>query len=257
MDAEEYIFTMNTAVGPFTFSAEAVLTDSAATISEAAQDMPAEPSARAASDDRAPVDAWSSADEALPHSAAMDGEGTVTGHSEEERTTEAQAESTQGTHSAPHAEEAEGHSEPHGSDKGRAAIHRLQGRQTWRPRGQRRSFGRLCKGQAAAGGCAGDRNASAATTAKKKWQQEQLVKEKQREAREAERQMRATKERIRAQRRKHREAKRQQKRENEMKSAKVQIIKDTTKIRKWNKQARRQLVKMSPEMIQRLYGVRL
>ncbi|CDJ50034.1 hypothetical protein, conserved [Eimeria brunetti] len=131
-------------------------------------------------------------------------------------------------------------------------IPRLMGRQTWRPRGQRLSFGRLCKGSAAPGGCTGD-----STAAKKRWEQQQQQKAKQREAREIEKQMRAVKEKIRLQRRKQREAKRQRKKENEMKSAKVQIIKDTTKIRRWNKRARRQLVKMSPEVIKQLYGVQL
>ncbi|CDI87233.1 hypothetical protein, conserved [Eimeria praecox] len=131
-------------------------------------------------------------------------------------------------------------------------VPRLMGRQTWRPRGQRLSFGRLCKGQSAPGGCVGD-----STAAKKRWEQQQQQKEKQREARDAEKQARAVKEKVRLQRRKQREAKRQRKKENEMKSAKVQVIKDTTKIRKWNKQARRQLVKMSPEMIRQLYGVQL
>ena len=131
-------------------------------------------------------------------------------------------------------------------------IPRLMGRQMWRPRGQRLSFGRLCKGNAASGGCVGD-----SAAAKKRWEQHQQQKEKQREARDFEKQARAIKEKVRVQRRKQREAKRQRKKENEMKSAKVQVIKDTTKIRKWNKQARRQLVKMSPEMIRQLYGVQL
>lgn len=248
---------MNSAVDLSSTSAAApVPAGSAAAIPEAAEDMPAEPSAGAVQKDVAPGDVSSSADEPLPHSAAIDAEGAVAGEPEEEGTA-VQAESPEEAQSAPEAGEAEGPSVPHGSNKGSAAIFRLQGRQTWRPRGQRRSFGRLCKGKAAAGGCAGDGSASAATAAKRKWQQEQLVKEKQRDARQAERQARATKERIRAQRRKQREAKRQRKKENEMKSAKVQVIKDTTKVRKWNKQARRQLVKMSPEMIRQLYGVQL
>lgn len=153
--------------------------------------------------------------------------------------------------------EAEEAAHPKDTSTGGVSIPRLRGRQAWRPRGQRRSFGRLCKGTAAAGGCSGDGDASAAAAAKRKWTQEQQRKEKQRAAREAERQARAAKENIRVQRRKQREARRQQKKENEMKSAKVQVIKDTTKIRKWSKQARRQLVKMSPEMIRQLYGVQL
>ncbi|KAL8424771.1 hypothetical protein Efla_001360 [Eimeria flavescens] len=136
-------------------------------------------------------------------------------------------------------------------------IPRLQGRQAWRPRGQRRSFGRLCKGKAAAGGCAGDGSSSAAAAAKRKWQQQQQQKQQQQQAREAEKQARAVKEAVRVQRRQQREAKRQRKKENELKSSKVQVVRDTTKIRKWNKQARRQLVKMSPEMIRQLYGVQL
>ncbi|KAL8272470.1 hypothetical protein Esti_003593 [Eimeria stiedai] len=132
-------------------------------------------------------------------------------------------------------------------------IPRLQGRQAWRPRGRRRSFGRLCRGKAAAGGCAGDGDPSSAAAGKRKWQQEQQQKQQKREARNLERQARAAKEAIRVQRRKQREAKRQRKKENELKSSKVQVIKDTTKIRKWNKQARRRLVKMSPEMIKQLF----
>lgn len=162
------------------------------------------------------------------------------------------------------ADESEGESEnPEEASDGpdaaeqRAAIPRLQGRQTWRPKGQRRSFGRLCKGKAAAGGCAEEANASSVAATKKKWMQEQQRKMKQLEARAAEKQARAVKEKIRLQRRKQREARRQQKKENEMKSSKVQVIKDTTKIRKWSKQARRQLVKMSPEMIRQLYGVQI
>ncbi|KAL8451144.1 hypothetical protein Emed_002182 [Eimeria media] len=143
------------------------------------------------------------------------------------------------------------------TDPATPRIPRLQGRQAWRPRGQRRSFGRLCKGKAAAGGCADDGGPSSAAAGKRKWQQEQQQKQQQRQARDLERQARAAKEAIRVQRRKQREAKRQRKKENELKSAKVQVIKDTTKIRKWNKQARRQLVKMSPEMIKQLYGVQL
>ncbi|KAL8433794.1 hypothetical protein ACSSS7_003640 [Eimeria intestinalis] len=146
---------------------------------------------------------------------------------------------------------------PKPSDTKSTCIPRLQGRRAWRPRGQRRSFGRLCRGKAAAGGCAGDGDASSAAAGKRKWQQMQQQKQQQREARELERQARAAKEAIRVQRRKQREAKRQRKKENELKSAKVQVIKDTSKIRKWNKQARRQLVKMSPEMIKQLYGVQL
>lgn len=153
--------------------------------------------------------------------------------------------------------EAEGAPNYKVTSTGCAAIPRRRGREAWRPRGQRRSFGRLCKGTAAAGGCTGDGDASAAAAAKRKWTQEQQRKEMQLAAREAERQARAAKENIRVQRRKQREARRQQKKENEMKSAKVQVIKDTTKIRKWSKQARRQLVKMSPEMIRQLYGVQL
>ncbi|KAL8450040.1 hypothetical protein Emag_003464 [Eimeria magna] len=143
------------------------------------------------------------------------------------------------------------------ADSPSARIPRLQGRQAWRPRGQRRSFGRLCRGRAAAGGCAGDGGPSSAAAGKRKWQQEQQQKQQQRKAGDLERQARAAKEAIRVQRRKQREAKRQRKKENELKSSKVQVIKDTTKIRKWNKQARRQLVKMSPEMIKQLYGVQL
>ncbi|CDJ58342.1 hypothetical protein, conserved [Eimeria maxima] len=131
-------------------------------------------------------------------------------------------------------------------------IPRRMGRQMWRPRGQRLSFGRLCKGSSAPGGCVGD-----STAAKKRWEQVQQQKAKQREARDSEKQIRAVKEKVRVQRRKQREAKRQRKKENEMKSAKVQVIKDTSKIRKWNKRARRQLVKMSPEMIRQLYGVQI
>eukprot|EP00922_Rhytidocystis_sp_ex-Travisia-forbesii_P069667 GHVS01104072.1.p1 GENE.GHVS01104072.1~~GHVS01104072.1.p1 ORF type:complete len:176 (-),score=36.25 GHVS01104072.1:242-769(-) len=56
-----------------------------------------------------------------------------------------------------------------------------------------------------------------------------------------------------------REAKRKRKDENELRAmgAQAQVITNTTKIRKWHKKAKNQLVKMSPEMITKLYGARL
>eukprot|EP00922_Rhytidocystis_sp_ex-Travisia-forbesii_P049972 GHVS01074374.1.p3 GENE.GHVS01074374.1~~GHVS01074374.1.p3 ORF type:complete len:129 (-),score=36.11 GHVS01074374.1:113-499(-) len=59
--------------------------------------------------------------------------------------------------------------------------------------------------------------------------------------------------------RKKTEAKRKRKDENEVKAmgAQAQVITKTTKIRKWHKKAKAQLVKMSPEMINKLYGAKL
>lgn len=46
----------------------------------------------------------------------------------------------------------------------------------------------------------------------------------------------------------------ERKKENMMKGANVQVITNTSKIRKWNKKAKRKLIKMSSEMVETLYG---
>mmetsp|Transcript_1858 Transcript_1858/g.2313 ORF Transcript_1858/g.2313 Transcript_1858/m.2313 type:complete len:122 (-) Transcript_1858:24-389(-) len=59
---------------------------------------------------------------------------------------------------------------------------------------------------------------------------------------------------VRKGRAKHREAKRTRKEENSVKAGQFQVITKTDKIRKWHKSARKQLVRMGPEQIQKLLG---
>eukprot|EP00918_Siedleckia_nematoides_P004783 GHVU01010623.1.p1 GENE.GHVU01010623.1~~GHVU01010623.1.p1 ORF type:complete len:128 (-),score=41.13 GHVU01010623.1:1142-1525(-) len=55
--------------------------------------------------------------------------------------------------------------------------------------------------------------------------------------------------------REKRKQKEEKRKENELKSGGKPVqIKNTDKIKKWKKAAQKQLVKMSPEMIERLYG---
>lgn len=51
-------------------------------------------------------------------------------------------------------------------------------------------------------------------------------------------------------RREKKRQKEEKKKENLVKSGGIQVIKNTSKIRKWNKKAKRQLIKMSPEMLE-------
>ncbi|CAK0860508.1 unnamed protein product [Prorocentrum cordatum] len=59
---------------------------------------------------------------------------------------------------------------------------------------------------------------------------------------------------VRKVRAKKREEKKRRKEENEVKAGQYQVIKNTDKIRKWHKNARKQLQKMGPEQIQKLLG---
>mmetsp|Transcript_80954 Transcript_80954/g.203715 ORF Transcript_80954/g.203715 Transcript_80954/m.203715 type:complete len:122 (-) Transcript_80954:176-541(-) len=51
---------------------------------------------------------------------------------------------------------------------------------------------------------------------------------------------------------KKREAKKRRKQENDIKSGQYQVIKNTEKIRKWHKNAKKKLMTMGPEQIDRL-----
>ncbi|CAE8626432.1 unnamed protein product [Polarella glacialis] len=51
---------------------------------------------------------------------------------------------------------------------------------------------------------------------------------------------------------KKKEEKKKRKEENDIKSGQYQVIKKTEKVRKWHKNARKMLVKMGPEQIERL-----
>lgn len=71
-------------------------------------------------------------------------------------------------------------------------------------------------------------------------------------AKQVEREMKQERgEQLKKQREKQRQ-KEERKKENMIKAGNVQVIKNTSKIRRWNKKARRQLIKMSPEMVERL-----
>lgn len=59
---------------------------------------------------------------------------------------------------------------------------------------------------------------------------------------------------VRKVRAKKRAEKKRRKEENEVKAGQYQVIKNTDKIRKWHKNARKQLQKMGPEQIQKLLG---
>lgn len=122
-------------------------------------------------------------------------------------------------------------------------IPRVRGRQAWRAKGSVRSFGKFCKE-------ASNRNRGS-------WESRQRAREEARAMQRAEAEMREARAAARRRRRERTEEKKRRKQENEMKSAHVQVIKDTTKLRKWSKKARRALVKMSPEMIKKLYNVNL
>eukprot|EP00419_Tripos_fusus_P087744 CAMPEP_0172859606 /NCGR_PEP_ID=MMETSP1075-20121228/70613_1 /TAXON_ID=2916 /ORGANISM="Ceratium fusus, Strain PA161109" /LENGTH=125 /DNA_ID=CAMNT_0013707453 /DNA_START=32 /DNA_END=409 /DNA_ORIENTATION=- len=61
-----------------------------------------------------------------------------------------------------------------------------------------------------------------------------------------------TRKEVRKARAKKREAKQRRKEENEIKSGKFEVIKKTDKIRKWHKNAKKTLMKMAPEQIERL-----
>ncbi|CEM13974.1 unnamed protein product [Vitrella brassicaformis CCMP3155] len=57
-----------------------------------------------------------------------------------------------------------------------------------------------------------------------------------------------------------RKEKEKRKAENEVKAlgkGAVQVIKDSSKIRKWHKKAKQKLIKMSPEMIQKVYKAKI
>ncbi|PFH35886.1 hypothetical protein BESB_055370 [Besnoitia besnoiti] len=123
-----------------------------------------------------------------------------------------------------------------------AHIPRVRGKQAWKAKGSVRSFGRFCK--------------EAANRAKGTWETQKRARDEERAMRQAEREMREQRAAVLRRRREKTEEKRRRKEENEMKSTQVQVIKNTTKLRKWGKKARRDLVKMSPEMIQKLYNVR-
>mmetsp|Transcript_97834 Transcript_97834/g.315762 ORF Transcript_97834/g.315762 Transcript_97834/m.315762 type:complete len:122 (+) Transcript_97834:91-456(+) len=71
------------------------------------------------------------------------------------------------------------------------------------------------------------------------------VKKKAQELMEARKEIRKAKA-------KKREAKKRRKEENDIKSGVYQVIKKTEKVRKWHKNARRQLRTMAPEQIERL-----
>ena len=46
--------------------------------------------------------------------------------------------------------------------------------------------------------------------------------------------------------------KEERKKENALKGASVQIVKNTTKVRKWTHKARQKLIKMNPEQVEKL-----
>ncbi|CBZ54469.1 conserved hypothetical protein [Neospora caninum Liverpool] len=124
-----------------------------------------------------------------------------------------------------------------------ANIPRVRGKQAWREKGAVRSFGRFCR--------------EAANRAKGSWETQKQARNEQRAMRQAEREMREERAAVLRRRREKTEEKKRRKEENELKSSQVQVIKNTSKLRKWGKKARRDLVKMSPEMIQKLYNVRV
>ncbi|KFG53847.1 hypothetical protein TGFOU_223490 [Toxoplasma gondii FOU] len=124
-----------------------------------------------------------------------------------------------------------------------ARIPRSRGRQAWREKGTVRSFGRFCK--------------EAANRNKGSWESQKQARDQQKAMRQAELEMRQERSAVLRRRREKTEEKRRRKEENALKSSQVQVIKNTAKLRKWGKKARRDLVKMSPEMIQKLYNVRL
>ncbi|KEP67298.1 UNVERIFIED_CONTAM: hypothetical protein HHA_223490 [Hammondia hammondi] len=122
-------------------------------------------------------------------------------------------------------------------------IPRSRGRQAWREKGAVRSFGRFCR--------------EAANRNKGSWESQKQARDQQKAMRQAELEMRQERSAVLRRRREKTEEKRRRKEENALKSSQVQVIKNTAKLRKWGKKARRDLVKMSPEMIQKLYNVRL
>eukprot|EP00922_Rhytidocystis_sp_ex-Travisia-forbesii_P066763 GHVS01099150.1.p3 GENE.GHVS01099150.1~~GHVS01099150.1.p3 ORF type:complete len:130 (+),score=24.69 GHVS01099150.1:1335-1724(+) len=91
------------------------------------------------------------------------------------------------------------------------------------------------------------------------WDKKVEERRKNAEIKDMERTMKQARTDALREKRKKTETKRKRKDENEVRAmgAQAQVITDTTKIRKWHKKAKAQLVKMSPEMITKLYGAKL
>lgn len=87
---------------------------------------------------------------------------------------------------------------------------------------------------------------------KKNFEERTIEKKKMQDVQQREREMNDENREKRKAAAKKREAKKARKEKNAVMSGDYQIIKKTEKIRRWNKKARKTLVRMSPEIVEKL-----
>eukprot|EP01071_Lankesteria_metandrocarpae_P013732 Lankesteria_metandrocarpae@DN754_c0_g1_i1.p1 len=95
-----------------------------------------------------------------------------------------------------------------------------------------------------------------ATGTKTDWKQKAARRDMLKAVKKQDRDMKEGKREENSRRREQRKASKQRRAENELKSSAIQVIKQTSKLRKWDKKAKAKLIKMSPEMIEKYYGIK-